>query len=56
VRDTIRESKLDTKINGSRGNDMYIQKQSGGNTVKVTSEVEKSLATLMKDLPPDVKI
>ncbi len=46
VRDTIRESKLDTKINGARGMSMYVQKQSGGNTVKVTKEVDKALATL----------
>jgi HAE1 family hydrophobic/amphiphilic exporter-1 len=56
VRDTIRESKLDTKINGLKGMAMFVQKQSGGNTVKVTEEVEKSLAELMKDLPPDVQI
>jgi len=56
VRDTLRESKLDTKINGIKGMSMYIQKQSGGNTVKVTKEVEKALETLKKDLPSDVKI
>ncbi len=56
VRDTIRESKLDTKINGARGMSMYVQKQSGGNTVKVTREVDKALSTLTKDLPQDVKI
>ena len=56
VRDTIRESKLNTKINGARGMSMYVQKQSGGNTVKVTKEVEKALSTLKKDLPQDVKI
>ena len=56
VRDTIRESKLDTKINGAKGMSMYIQKQSGGNTVKVTRDVEKALSTLKKDLPSDVKI
>jgi hydrophobic/amphiphilic exporter-1 (mainly G- bacteria), HAE1 family len=56
VRDTIRESKLDTKINGAKGMGMYVQKQSGGNTVKVTKEVEKTLAELSKDLPQDVKI
>ncbi len=44
VRDTIRESKLDTKINGVKGMGMYVQKQSGGNTVKVTKEIEKTLA------------
>ena len=56
VRDTIRESKLDTRINGLKGMAMYVQKQSGGNTVKVTKEVDKMLATLVTDLPPDVKI
>ena len=56
VRDTVRESKLDTKINGAQGMTMFVQKQSGGNTVKVTREVDKALETLMKDLPEDVKI
>jgi hydrophobic/amphiphilic exporter-1 (mainly G- bacteria), HAE1 family len=56
VRDTIRESKLDTKINGVKGMSMYVQKQSGGNTVKVTKGVDKALATLKKDLPQDIKI
>jgi HAE1 family hydrophobic/amphiphilic exporter-1 len=56
VRDTIRESKLDTKINGVKGMSMFIQKMSGGNTVKVTKEVDKALETLKKDLPQDVRI
>ncbi|HOP59489.1 MAG TPA: efflux RND transporter permease subunit [Bacteroidales bacterium] len=56
VRDTIRETKLDTRLNGAKGMSMYIQKQSGGNTVKVTKEVEEALAELAKDLPPDVQI
>ncbi len=56
VRDTIRETKLDTRINGLQGMTMYVQKQSGGNTVKVTKEIEKTLETLTKDLPADVKI
>ena len=56
VRDTLRESRLDTKINGIRGMDLYIQKMSGANTVKITKEVEKSLEELKKELPPDVRI
>jgi HAE1 family hydrophobic/amphiphilic exporter-1 len=56
VRDTIRESKYDTKINGAKGMSMFVQKQSGGNTVKVTKEIEKNLEILKKELPPDVKI
>ncbi len=56
VRDTIRETKLDTRINGRQGMTMYVQKQSGGNTVKVTREIEKALTELTRDLPPDVNI
>jgi HAE1 family hydrophobic/amphiphilic exporter-1 len=56
VRDTVRESKLDTRINGAKGMVMYIQKQSGGNTVKVTRQIEKSLSRLKVDLPPDIKV
>ncbi|HSL85651.1 MAG TPA: efflux RND transporter permease subunit, partial [Bacteroidales bacterium] len=56
VNDTFRESKLDTKINGSLGMGLFVQKQSGGNTVKVTREIEKSLEVLKNDLPPDIKI
>jgi HAE1 family hydrophobic/amphiphilic exporter-1 len=56
VRDTIRESKLDTKINGERGMALYVQKQSGGNTVQVTREIQQSLEELKKDLPPDINI
>ena len=56
VRDTIRESKLDTKINGVKGMALFVQKQSGGNTVKVTREIETTLEELKKDLPPDIKI
>ncbi|HQG77721.1 MAG TPA: efflux RND transporter permease subunit [Bacteroidales bacterium] len=56
VRDTIRESKLDTKINGVKGMGLLVQKQSGGNTVQVTRKIEKSLVRLEKSLPPDVKI
>jgi len=56
VRDTIRETKLDTRINGLPGMTLYVQKQSGGNTVKVTKEVEKTLRELEKELPADVRI
>ncbi|MGQ9620265.1 MAG: efflux RND transporter permease subunit [Bacteroidales bacterium] len=56
IRDTIRESKYSTKINRSFGMGLYVQKQSGGNTVKVTREVEKTIEQVKKDLPPDVKI
>jgi len=56
VRDTIRETRLDTRINGLQGMTLYVQKQSGGNTVKVTKDVEAALEELKRDLPADVKI
>ena len=56
VRDTIRETRLDTRINGLQGMTLYVQKQSGGNTVKVTKDVEAALEQLKQDLPADVKI
>ncbi|MBN1107345.1 MAG: efflux RND transporter permease subunit [Bacteroidales bacterium] len=56
VRDTIRESKLETRINGEKGMGLFVQKQSGGNTVRVTREIEKTLEELKKELPPDVEI
>lgn len=56
VRDTVRETRLITKINGAKGMSLYIQKMSGANTVKVTKEVESALETLKAELPPDVKI
>ncbi|MGB4291756.1 MAG: efflux RND transporter permease subunit [Bacteroidales bacterium] len=56
VRDTIRESKFDTKINRSFGMGLYVQKQSGANTVKIIKEIEKTIESVKKDLPPDVKI
>jgi HAE1 family hydrophobic/amphiphilic exporter-1 len=56
IKDTTRESKLEEKVNGELGLRMFIQKQSGGNTVKVAREVRAELEKLQKTLPPDVKI
>jgi hydrophobic/amphiphilic exporter-1 (mainly G- bacteria), HAE1 family len=56
VTDSIRDMSYDEKINGNRGISMMIQKQSGGNTVKIAREVREQLAELEKTLPSDVKI
>lgn len=56
VRDTVSETKLDTKINGSPGMGIFILKQTGGNTVKVTKEIRKTVEQVQNELPPDVKI
>ena len=56
VIDTIRESRLISKINGERGMGLFIQKMSGANTVQVCRDAEAELEKLMKDLPEDIKI
>jgi len=56
VTDSKKESKAEERINGELGVRMYIQKQSGGNTVQVAKEVREALAELEKDLPEDVEI
>jgi HAE1 family hydrophobic/amphiphilic exporter-1 len=56
VNDSIRKMSMDEKINGRPGIQMMIQKQSGGNTVKIAREVKKQLAELQKTLPSDIKI
>lgn len=56
VRDTIRDSRLFEQVNGDRGMRLFIQKQSGANSVKIAREVNTQLDDLAKTLPPDVKI
>jgi len=56
VRDTIKDLSIEERINGQQGMRMFIMKQSGANTVKIASEVNKQLEELVKTLPPDVKI
>ncbi len=55
INDTVMDTKLEERINGKPGMRMFVQKQSGGNTVEVAREVRKTLKELEKDLPPDVK-
>lgn len=56
IKDTSRESKLEERIGGDLGLRLFIQKQSGGNTVKVAREVRAELERLKKTLPADVQI
>jgi HAE1 family hydrophobic/amphiphilic exporter-1 len=56
VRDTIRESRLISKIDGKQGMSLYVQKMSGANTVQVCRDVDREMQKLAKDLPSDVKI
>ncbi|MFO7576026.1 MAG: efflux RND transporter permease subunit [Bacteroidales bacterium] len=56
VRDTIRETRLYEQVNGEKGMQLFIQKQSGANTVKIAREIDKQITQLVKTLPPDVQI
>ncbi len=56
VNDSIKKMTVDERINSKTGIEMFIQKQSGANTVKISKQVKKQLAELQKTLPADVKI
>ncbi len=56
VRDTVKDLSIEERIDGKQGLRMFVMKQSGANTVKITRQVNKQLAELAKTLPPDVQI
>ncbi|HUS85653.1 MAG TPA: efflux RND transporter permease subunit [Bacteroidales bacterium] len=56
INDKARETKLEEKVNGNKGVRMFVQKQSGANTVDVTKKVYETIDEIMVDLPADVKI
>jgi len=56
VRDTIKDISIAERIDGKQGLRMFVMKQSGANTVKITRQINKQLAELVKTLPSDVKI
>ena len=55
VRDFFEERTYDVRINGRRGMAVFIQKQSGENTVAVTRTVRNELEQIKGNLPPDVE-
>ncbi|MDD4217987.1 MAG: efflux RND transporter permease subunit [Bacteroidales bacterium] len=56
VQDSIKDMTVDEKINGETGIRMFVQKQSGANTVRIAKEVQEELIDIKKTLPPDVQI
>ena len=56
VRDTIRDTRLYEQVNGERGMQLYVQKQSGANSVQIAEEVSAKIEELSTSLPPDIKI
>jgi len=55
VRDFFQERTYDVRINGKRGMAVFVQKQSGENTVAVARAVRAELEQIKNDLPPDVQ-
>ncbi len=56
IRDTLKERTINVRLNGGKGLQLIVQKQSGANTVSVASAVKKELEKLKKDLPSDVTL
>jgi len=55
VQDFFKERTYDLRVNGENGMAVFIQKQSGENTVEVARRVLEKLEEIKKTLPPDVK-
>jgi len=56
VRDTIRDTSLDERLNGKNGMRIVIQKQSGANTVQVCDDINAMMPALIESLPDDIEI
>ncbi len=56
VRDTIKESDIDEKINGEQGVRLFVQKQSGANTVEVSKNIREEMEKIKPTLPTDIKV
>jgi len=56
VRDTIRDTSLDERLNGKTGMRIVIQKQSGANTVQVCQDIAAMMPELIETLPEDIEI
>ena len=55
VRDFFKERTYEVRMNGQKAMAVFIQKQSGENTVKVARAVREKLDQIKKNLPPDVE-
>jgi HAE1 family hydrophobic/amphiphilic exporter-1 len=55
VRDFFKERTFEVRMNGQKAMAIFIQKQSGKNTVEVARAVGEKLEQLKKNLPPDVE-
>jgi CzcA family heavy metal efflux pump len=55
VRDFYKERTYEVRMNSKKAMAVFIQKQSGKNTVEVARAVRQKLEEIKKNLPPDVK-
>lgn len=56
IKDTLEKATQDVRVNGKRGVTVIVQKQSGANTVDIIKEINKTLPSIEKTLPPDINI
>jgi len=55
VRDFFKERTYEVRMNGKKAMAVFVQKQSGENTVAVARAVRKKLDQIKENLPPDVE-
>ena len=56
VKDSLKDRTINVRLNGDKGLQIIVQKQSGANTVQVVNDVKAKLEQLKKNLPSDVKV
>jgi CzcA family heavy metal efflux pump len=56
VRDFFKERTYEVRMNGKKAMAVFVQKQSGENTVAVARAVRENLEEIKKNLPPDVEL
>ncbi|MFI3286962.1 MAG: efflux RND transporter permease subunit [Rikenellaceae bacterium] len=56
IKDTLKKTSVDQRIDGDLGVRIIIQKQSGANSVEIANKVKEAMPDIIKSLPPDVKI
>ena len=54
IRDSAKDQTVDERLNGARAMRMFVQKQSGGNTVAVAADVKAEMEKIKETLPEDV--
>ncbi len=56
IKDTLKKTTIDERVNGELGVRIVIQKQSGANSVEIANKVKALLPQIQNNLPPDIKI